>query len=312
MAAKLFLRTALTLALLGLLAPGAALAQAQAAPQGEARFKLSPLEQEQPASGQPAPAQAEPAQPAMDRQAAGQQTPDGQASAPGGQPSAQAASETGPAAQPAPDQAAADQRTPEPRPDDDLPPPMSAEDGPRPAPPATGAAPQPAGPAGRSAPRITAGKPLEIVPIREDDLANAGSQADKPSQAKPGKTAKTARPGQEKEPRPFWLDPRRPEADLRFKQGAAAFILGADIGRRGSFKTFYLDNPPRRVVDIPGRWRYAGPTNHPLSFNEVGSIRVGEHPDFLRIVFDYARGETRPPLVQTTPDGLSVIYFWGE
>lgn len=159
---------------------------------------------------------------------------------------------------------------------------------------------------------MIAGKPLEIVPIREDKLANAGSQADKPGQVKPGKTAKTARPGQDRESRPFWLDSRRPEADLRFKQGAAAFILGADIGRRGAFKTFYLDNPPRRVVDIPGRWRYAGPTDHPLRFNEVGSIRVGEHPDFLRIVFDYARGETRPPLVQTTPDGLSVIYFWGE
>lgn len=199
---------------------------------------------------------------------------------------------------------------------------------------------------------FTGAKPLEIVPIREGKLSEVGSRtapsgsdaesqpvgsvgpaetgaADgegktaetttKASKAKPAERSKSAKPGKAgqagnagRAAKPFWLSQARPEVGLSFKQGAVAFILGADMGRRGSHKTFLLDDPPRRVVDIPGRWRYEGPTRHDVRFDGVRAIRVGEHRDFLRVVFDYARAEARPPLVETTPDGLSVIYFWGE
>lgn len=296
---------------------GLALAQG-----GEARFKLSrqdesPQDQSARAESvlkQPPWRQAQPAQPAQPApmpnaasaadaaDAAGDQI--GRAGQPA--PWAQAPGQ-GPASEP--------DSWPTASPEDDLPPPLSLEQG------QSGPAPYPQ--IGRDTQGAQhRGTPLEITPIREEKLPAIGQRAEpvsaEPAPAKSAKFAKSAKsakstgPGQANRAKPFWLDERRPEVELSFKQGAVAFILGADVGRRGTYKSFHLTNPPRRVIDIPGRWRYSGPTRHPIRFSGVSAIRVGEHPEFLRIVFDYVHGESRPPLVQTTPDGVSVIYFWGE
>lgn len=288
---------------------------------GEQRFKLSGPEAQQPApdmqtSDQPAAAQ-QAGEPLASDQAVSEPTARAQPT-PSQQVPDQTISEPVLPMQPNPDQpvgsetSSAVQEQTQPKapaavskPEDDLPPPMAADE----------AAEHPSKAALSSQARQLGGKPLEIVPIREGKLSNLSKQG---QAAKPGTSKKSGQSGKAgqsektRTARPFWLDPKRHAADLSFKQGAVAFILGADIGRRGTYKTFLLDKPARRVVDIPGRWRYDGPTDHPVRFDGVGLVRVGEHPNYLRIVFDYVQGEARPPLVHTTPDGISVIYFWGE
>ncbi len=293
---------------------------------GEKRFRLSAPEPQQAETESAAPSQPAEAGSSGDIPAQGQASPEPTVSRqpsaaaeppseplPSAQPAQGQAAETGaPAA--APDQPLAQESAAAPESEDDLPPPMEADrEAGRPSATARGA---------QSAQgQRLAGKPLEIVPIREGKLSNLSAQDQSAKPAKSGKTAAVAKPasagsaeqpGKPRTARPFWLDPKRHAADLSFKQGAVAFILDTDIGRRGTYKTFLLDKPTRRVVDIPGRWRYDGPTNHPVRFDGVRSIRVGEHPDFLRIVFDYAKGEARPPVIHTTSDGVAVIYFWGE
>jgi hypothetical protein len=44
--------------------------------------------------------------------------------------------------------------------------------------------------------------------------------------------------------------------------------------------------PPRLVVDIPGKWKYSGESDKSVKENFVKRIKVGKHPEFLRVVLE--------------------------
>lgn len=73
------------------------------------------------------------------------------------------------------------------------------------------------------------------------------------------------------------------------------------------YETFLLDTPSRLVVDLPGKWKNTGYSELKLNVVKLQSIRIGEHPDKLRIVFDLANKKPIPPIVKKSSRGLILI-----
>ncbi len=76
------------------------------------------------------------------------------------------------------------------------------------------------------------------------------------------------------------------------------------------YEKFFLDNPPRVVLDLAGAWRYTGPLSLSGKGTLVRMIRLGKHADKFRVVLDLApdadlmlRGA---PEVSRTPGGLTL------
>lgn len=83
-------------------------------------------------------------------------------------------------------------------------------------------------------------------------------------------------------------------------------ILSTD-GPIRKYSRFALNPPPKLVLDIPGKWKYPGDTVLPVESDTVSSIRVGEHPDMLRVVIDLKGKKTMVPEIEETQDGLVLI-----
>lgn len=73
------------------------------------------------------------------------------------------------------------------------------------------------------------------------------------------------------------------------------------------YSTFTLldEAPPKLVLDVEGPWRNPGDTVRPLRNDSLQRVRVGEHPDFLRVVMDL--GFKGAPRVDETADGRTVV-----
>lgn len=72
-------------------------------------------------------------------------------------------------------------------------------------------------------------------------------------------------------------------------------------------RTFYMEAPPRLVIDLPGRWVRPGFHARRLDSPVAERIRVGHHPDKLRLVLDLQPGGPPPEaVIQETPKGLVV------
>ena len=69
---------------------------------------------------------------------------------------------------------------------------------------------------------------------------------------------------------------------------------------------FSLASPPRWVVDLPGRWRYKGPTGMDVNVAGAKRVRLGVHPDKFRIVIDYEKQKPEEPVVRTVPPWLLI------
>jgi len=74
------------------------------------------------------------------------------------------------------------------------------------------------------------------------------------------------------------------------------------------YEKFFMDNPPRVVLDLSGVWRYPGPWSLSGKGPLVRMIRLGKHADKFRVVLDLApdadlmlRGA---PEISRIPDGL--------
>lgn len=71
------------------------------------------------------------------------------------------------------------------------------------------------------------------------------------------------------------------------------------------FSTFVLRQPARLVVDLPGRWGYETQPRFDLQHPRLARIRIGRHPDHLRLVFDIKNGDRLSPVIEKSPQGLN-------
>ncbi len=80
-------------------------------------------------------------------------------------------------------------------------------------------------------------------------------------------------------------------------------------------KIFFKPSPSIWVVDLPGRWRNAAPRINTFDEGGIARVVIGEHADFLRVVFHYReRDLPRPaaaPRVTEKDNGFTVVIEGG-
>lgn len=74
------------------------------------------------------------------------------------------------------------------------------------------------------------------------------------------------------------------------------------------YEKFFLDGPPRVVLDLSGVWRYSGPWSLSGKGSLVRMIRLGKHADKFRVVIDLAQDADLilrgAPEISRIPGGL--------
>ncbi len=73
-----------------------------------------------------------------------------------------------------------------------------------------------------------------------------------------------------------------------------------------AYKTFFLENPSRLVIDLPGKWKKSTPSSIKTEDDLTKLIRIWGHPDKLRIVMDLKYKISKKPDFKETPEGLMV------
>lgn len=73
---------------------------------------------------------------------------------------------------------------------------------------------------------------------------------------------------------------------------------------------FFIGAPARWVVDIPGDWRNMARFNNTIADGFIRQVALGEHDDYLRIVFHYRNREllrpAQPPAFSRRDNSLTV------
>lgn len=73
------------------------------------------------------------------------------------------------------------------------------------------------------------------------------------------------------------------------------------------FSQFSLDSPPRRVIDLPGDWSYEGPQTFAIGAKKMDRLRMGLHPDKLRLVIDLSAEKSAEATIEAVPHGLRIF-----
>ena len=71
------------------------------------------------------------------------------------------------------------------------------------------------------------------------------------------------------------------------------------------FAKMLIDRPPRLVIDVKGKWRYEKDAVFKTKSDLVERVRIGEHPEHIRLVFDL-KTEQVSYAVRKASDGLLV------
>lgn len=78
----------------------------------------------------------------------------------------------------------------------------------------------------------------------------------------------------------------------------------------GDVTRLYMDGPPRLIIDLDGRWTYTGALSIAGKSPLIQQVRVGKHPDKLRLVLDLAPDAVtrlrEAPIVDRTPNGVVI------
>jgi len=73
------------------------------------------------------------------------------------------------------------------------------------------------------------------------------------------------------------------------------------------YKYFFLSNPPRLVVDLPGVWKDPDFFEKKVDSSLISRIRLWNHGDKLRIVNDLKSDKTLFPVFTKSSDGVEVV-----
>lgn len=75
-------------------------------------------------------------------------------------------------------------------------------------------------------------------------------------------------------------------------------------------KVFFLADPARWVVDIPGKWRNTARFNNRIEDGFISRVVLGEHEEYLRVVFHFRETgltRTEPPDIINEKGGFVVF-----
>lgn len=158
-------------------------------------------------------------------------------------------------------------------------------------------------------------KAAEAKPEKAEPQAPAGKVPEARTPAAKGKASAAVKPAAKGEKAPTKAE--KPvgevgqirEMTLTVKDGLVLLRLVTD---RPVGKVTYLNfkNPRRLAVDVEGRW-HSGASVVRAAQGPVKDVRVGEHPDHMRLVLDFrdeqSTGEVNPEIA-ATPGGLTVAF----
>ncbi len=101
------------------------------------------------------------------------------------------------------------------------------------------------------------------------------------------------------------------DIQMRMERGQLHAVLLSDRPIR-DFRAFQLREPHRLVVDMPGKWTSQSKAVREIENDCIGTIRIGQHPDKLRVVFDLKNGTPAAVSVSPVQEGLLVNVDSGE
>lgn len=182
---------------------------------------------------------------------------------------------------------------------DGVEPPLTSEQAPAQT-PAPAQAPAPAKAEKKAADK----KPAEKAPAAKAEPAPAektqASAKPEPAKAEPAKAEKKA---------PAAGVGQVQQVQVSVKDGI--FVLRVVTDRPvGDVQARFFKNPSRLAVDLVGPWHKHGDAVIRSADGPVKTVRVGEHPEHLRLVLDF-RNEGAPepaPEIAKTPDGVTVAF----
>jgi hypothetical protein len=89
------------------------------------------------------------------------------------------------------------------------------------------------------------------------------------------------------------------------EQGELHISLLAD-GPITDYRSFFLSGPPRLVIDLAGEWKRFSASRLKGGGETVKGIRIGRHPDRLRIVMDLKTERVQRPRFVESQEGLTI------
>lgn len=151
--------------------------------------------------------------------------------------------------------------------------------------------------------------PLPPPPAKPKADAPAGPPSTK-SMVAPPKIVPAPEPDK---PSPLVATPQKPvlrkgTASIASRRTAEELQVFVNTGGPVDFETFFLQNPPRMIVDVSGDWAIKGP--HEMTVNSHGcrTVRLGRHENRLRVVFDLDPGSVYRSETSRTDKGLRILF----
>lgn len=93
--------------------------------------------------------------------------------------------------------------------------------------------------------------------------------------------------------------------DLQESEGALEIHFWL-AGRVSDYRSFLAQRPRRFVVDLPGSWQVLVAARHKLGHHLANQVRIGKHPDKLRVVADLGLDASNDVQVQMTAKGFLI------
>ena len=184
--------------------------------------------------------------------------------------------------------------------------PMPASAAPRetPAPPPPPVSPAPISPAISMAPAPP--KPAERTPVSTAMLHPKAEAQLKPPDQAPNQGKATQEGAQVKAHAPQNDGVQRFRGVQSSSQKGGVQVSLLTDGPVKTYKSFFLQDPPRFVIDLDGDWQTRRWSDIKVNNDLVKNIRIGRHPDRLRIVMDLKSDQVPSSKVSGSPEGLVV------
>ncbi|WP_029897211.1 AMIN domain-containing protein [Desulfohalovibrio reitneri] len=148
------------------------------------------------------------------------------------------------------------------------------------------------------------------APTDEAETPSGAEEPERPAEAAaPGEQAAEPQPGPEEQAAKPESEPGPKEATVRVqsREGKVAVLIGL-AGGATDFSTFFLEQPYRMVVDVPGKWRPRGPSEVKVGEMGLRSVRIGRHAEHLRVVFDIDKSAGTKSETVRTAKGIVVVF----
>lgn len=148
---------------------------------------------------------------------------------------------------------------------------------------------------------VTAIEPEKDVPVQQTDFETKKSLKPIANQKKDDTAS----------PKPVFSNTDHQELilqDIRLSENMNGKLLEVWANRTiQKQKYFVLSNPPRLVIDMPGKWQKPSFQLKEVSSDLVSKIRIWRHERKLRIVCDLLSDKVIKPVITPSPNGVEFL-----